>query len=67
MEHMIKLLTKQAQLLEIELANYAMFKKNNTPAVHPESYYANLAHAYKGIKFAIKSLEQSSREEMYVH
>ena len=55
----IKILTKQLQLLEIELGTYMIAKNQGDPIEMPEEYYAGLAHAVKGLQFSIQALEKN--------
>jgi len=59
MEEMIRNLRKQKQLLEIELEDFANNKKAKRPSIHPETYYAKLAHAYKAIIRALAMLNSA--------
>ena len=62
MKDIVRNLTKQKQLLEIELGGFALNKKAGLPSIHPESYYAKLAHAWKGIRLAIRMLSRTNRD-----
>lgn len=62
MDNMIKNITKQKQLLEIELHEYATRKKAGKPCIHPETYYAKLAHAYRGLLTAIRMLSTIDKD-----
>lgn len=64
---MIRVLTKQLELIEIELADYQIAKNQGFVPIRSEEYYAGLAHAYKGIKFALNSLYKTQQNgETYV-
>lgn len=68
MEHIIYVLTKQFQLIEIELYDYKMNRKDGRPTLYSEEYYAKLAHAYKGLKYSLISLQRTlDKEDKYVH
>mgnify|MGYP003126323695 CR=1 FL=1 len=64
MKNMVQLLRKQKQLLEIELQEYASNKRAGRISIHPETYYAKLSHAYKGIEKAITMLS-SVEQDIY--
>ena len=64
METMILILNKQKQLLEMELYDYIHAKEKGIPSLHPDLYYAKIAHAYKGIVTAIKMLTLS-QDDIY--
>jgi len=67
MSHMIRVLTKQLQLIEIELGDYMISKNQKLPTLQSTQYYANLAHAYKSLKATLMALEHNSQEEIHVH
>ena len=62
MEATIINLKKQKQLLEIELGDYARYKKFGEPLIHPEIYYAKIAHAWRAIAKAIKYLSTTNND-----
>lgn len=64
MNEMIRTLTKQLQLLEIELGDYAAAKKAKRISIHPEMYYVKLAHVRKGLNRAVAILK-SLEKDMY--
>lgn len=63
MYFMINIIKKQLQLLEIELGDYQIARNQGLTPPNPEEYYAGLAHAYKGLKFAILALEKVELKE----
>ena len=64
MNIMTEILNKQLQLLEIELGDYSIAKSQGLPYNMPESYYAGIAHAIKGLRFSLNSLKDLNLEEM---
>ena len=66
MSYLIRMLKKQIQLIEIEIGDYRIAKNQGLKPLHPESYYVGLAHAYRGLRLAILSLEKG-KEEINVH
>lgn len=64
---MIKVLTKQLQLIEIELGDYIIAKNQKLPTLQSTQYYANLIQAHKSLRLAIMSLENNLQEEIHVH
>lgn len=66
--YLIRVLTKQLQLIEIEIADYMIAKNQGYQPMYPEEYYANLAHAYKGLKNALYAIEKTKDiGVLYVH
>jgi hypothetical protein len=67
MSHMIKILTKQLQLLEIELGDYIIAKNQKLPTLQSTQYYANLLQIHQSLRIAITALENNLQEEIHVH
>lgn len=60
---MTNILKKQLQLLEIELGDYTIAKSQSLPYSMPETYYAGIAHAIKGLRFSLNSLQKIEEKE----
>ena len=67
MSHMIKVLKKQLQLIEIELGDYIIAKNQKLPTLQSTQYYANLIQAHKSLRETITALEHNLQEEIHVH
>ncbi len=65
-EMILRMLNKQLQLIEIEIADYRIAKNQGYVPTYPEVYYANLAHAYQGLKKAHDALKLT-RKIVHVH
>jgi hypothetical protein len=61
MPYMIRLITKQMQLIEVEINEYRIARNQGYQPMYPTTYYAGLAHAYKGLKLALSTLKQSQK------
>jgi len=55
--HTVRLLKKQKQLLEIELAEQRNLAKAGKRGLHKKEYYIKIAHSWKHICRAIKLLD----------
>ena len=64
MRDVAHVLKKQKQLLEIELGEAMSAKKVGYRAIHPEGYYAKLAHVHLMLVKSIKLLE-STQDDIY--
>jgi len=62
MKEVIQALTKQKQLLEIELGEAAKNQKAKRPNIHTDMYYVKLDHAYKAIVKSIQMLRSASKD-----
>jgi hypothetical protein len=67
MNHMIRVLTKQLQLIEIELESWALAKKYNEHVLQTNAYYSSLLKSYGHLSQSIEALKVSSEEEIHVH
>jgi len=70
METMIEILNKQLQLLEIELGDYSIAKKQGLSYTMPEIYYAGIAHTIKNLQlsvYTLKQLEKMEKIDVSVH
>jgi hypothetical protein len=67
MSHMINILTKQLQLIEIELGDYLITKNQKISTLQTKEYYTNLANAHKTLRATITALENNLQEEIHVH
>ena len=59
---MVRVLTKQQQMIEIELGEYKLSKTFDHPAIHPEAYYAKLAWTWKFLDVSVKLLKTNNKE-----